>query len=175
MIKAKHGAKIGAYGRLAASRTQVGVTPCRSRNKTGQIASGAFVSQGQLNAWVRRVGAQDPDWYLVAKAITIAIRRRRRPGTAIDVRWLSHLSGGLQWKQVLAVINNLRNAGRLRFTKIGVDLESRFLFTITNPSEEEAWDRMQGSPRAVPASAAECAGVKVTRVPAVPEWRRRKY
>jgi hypothetical protein len=138
-------------------------------------APGAFVSQSKLNAWVDRVGAWAPDFYLVAKAIAIAIRRRARPGTAINVRWLSYLTG-LPWKHVLAVINNLRNAGRLRFTKTGVDLESRFLFTITTASEEEeAWARMQLSPRTAPASAAECAGVKIYRVPAVPEWRTWKY
>jgi hypothetical protein len=138
-------------GRLAASRSPGGVTPRRSGNKSPEIAPGAFVSQSQLNAWVDRVDGRAPDRYLVAKAIAIAIRRRARPGTAIDVRRLSHLTG-LPWKHVLAVISDLRNAGKLRFTKTGRDLESRFLFTITTASEEEAWARMQRSPRTAPAT-----------------------
>jgi hypothetical protein len=121
-----------------------------------------FVREGELNRWVNRFQV-DPEGWLVAKGVAIAIRRRMKPGERIGVRQLCYLTG-LHWKTVMAALYRMRESGRLRFSKISEDFDSSFLFAIPSTSEEEAWMRQKQSPGPKPVNPTACRGVKVKRL-----------
>jgi hypothetical protein len=134
------------------------------RDRKARSGRGGFYPEGELNRWVKRFQDDaDNDGWLVAKAIAIAIRRRSKPGDSIGLRGLCHLTGQ-NWKEVIAVLYRMRGNGRLKFSKLGEDLDSWFLFTIPSASEEELWVRQKQSKRPMPAQSSECIGVKVKRL-----------
>jgi hypothetical protein len=98
-------------------------TPCGGARSVSKKVRGGFLREGELNQWLKRLES-DPDDWLVGKAVAIAIRRRARPGVNITMQQLCHLAGGLHWKTVMAALYRMRGSGRLRFSKIGEDLDS---------------------------------------------------
>jgi hypothetical protein len=88
---------------------------------------GAFVREGEFRRWLGRV-AEDKDGaaWLVAMAITDAIRNRSKPGDGIRLGRLCELTN-MQPNIVVGIINRLRKRGRLQFTRTSDrDIASRF-------------------------------------------------
>jgi hypothetical protein len=101
---------------------------------------GAFVREGELHRWLGRV-AEDKDGaaWLVAMAITDAIRNRSKPGDGIRLGRLCELTN-MQPNIVVGIINRLRKRGRLQFTRTSDhDVASCFYFTIPSAAVEVRW------------------------------------
>jgi hypothetical protein len=114
--------------------------------ENGQPKCGAFVREGELHRWLGRV-AEDRDGaaWLVAVAITDAIRNRSTPGDGILLGRLCGLTN-MQPNVLVGVINRLRKRGRLQFTRTGDhDIASRFYFTIPSAAVEARWMQQRGT------------------------------
>jgi hypothetical protein len=131
-----------------------------------------FVRRGHLNAWARRIGndADLRDCYLVAKAITVAIRHRANFEDPVPLDRICQIAKTTR-NETLSDIRRLREAGRLicvpRWRPPAVPggkaKLTGFDFTIPTAADEAA---RQQATRPHPLTPSDYAGVEIKRVPA---------
>jgi hypothetical protein len=100
---------------------------------------GGFVREGELKRWLSRVAAdKDGAAWLVARAITDAIRHRAKPGGGIPLMTISRFCN-MPPHVAMGVIARLRERGRLQFTRD----DDRLFFDIPDAEVEASWQQQR--------------------------------
>jgi hypothetical protein len=134
-----------------------------------------FIRRTHLSGWVERIARVDHDPDLrdcaaIARAISLAIRYRARPGDPVELDRIRELAKTTR-REVLDAMNLMQRAGRLGVTPVRWEeprtasercRPTAFHLTIPSGAEEAAREH---APRPAPLSASAYGGVEIKRVP----------